>query len=74
MSEVVMTLNVDYGTRRVVMPFKVEVPTKWFSDSIEQTVWCSQHFKSETYHYYSHERAWYFLREKDAAFFALRWA
>lgn len=70
-----MTLNVDYGLKSVEMPYKVDVPdVKWFSDSLEQTYWCQKHFKPETYHYYSYEKAWYFQREKDAAFFALRWS
>lgn len=71
-----MALNVDYGLKRVVMPFKVDAPYVDFdySYNLEQTVWCSQHFKKETYHYFRADQAWYFVREKDAAFFALRWS
>ena len=69
-----MTLKVDYGLKSVEYPFKVAAPSEWFTGSaIEITIWCKERFKPETFYYYNSERAWYFVREKDAAFFALKW-
>jgi hypothetical protein len=68
-----MTLKIDYGTYTVLLQHKVPLDgdyTEWYN----REKWCQQHFKKETYYYYSHESAWYFKRERDAVFFSLRWA
>jgi len=67
-----MTLIVDYGTYTVKLPFKVPLDgsyTEWYA----REKWCEQHFKKETYRYYTHENAWYFKHERDATFFSMRW-
>ena len=66
-----MTLQVDFGNRRVEYPY--HVGCDW-PQVAEQQKWCSDTFKTGDWWYYNHLGAFYFRREKDEMLFRLRWA
>jgi hypothetical protein len=63
------TLQVDYGTRREVYAYCVIIDRShwWNADC-----WCREKFKPDYMHRY--DGNFWFKKEKDAVFFALRWA
>ena len=62
-----MTLIVDYGTKRVKMPYKVAQGNQW----LEADHWCTRTFK-----FSEHLRAngyFYFKKQKHLMLFLLTW-
>jgi hypothetical protein len=65
-----MTLYVDYGNERIEYPYTAGID---WPIRKEQWAWCQETFKSGEWHYYNHEGAFYFKKEKDLMLFKLRW-
>ena len=69
------SLIVDYGIKRVVMPFKVSLDMKTNKDINEMEDWCTTMFKPYTWR--TNRNFWpgyiYFENEHDLLIFRLRW-
>ena len=59
---------VDYGTKRVKMPYKIAQPANW----LEADHWCARTFKFGEYH--RADGYFYFAKEKHLMWFILRWS
>ena len=62
-----MTLIVDYGIKRVKMPYKIVQGNQW----LEADRWCTKTFK-----FGEHQRAdgyFYFKKQKHLMLFLLKW-
>jgi len=62
-----MTLNVDYGVKRVALGYKVDQGSNW----LEKDRWCIKNFKLGEYHRCN--RYFYFEKEKHLMWFLLKW-
>lgn len=71
----VRSLVVDYGPKRVIMPYRFSLENYYDSDIDEIHKWCSSTFKPDTYF---QSGGWpgymYFLRARDLTLFTLRWS
>jgi len=67
-----LTLNVDFGRRRVKLTHSTPAAMRLTRELWDQGQWCSETFKSETCVY--HDDRWYFKRERDLTMFLLRWS
>jgi hypothetical protein len=67
-----MTLHVDYGGKQIDYPHLVEFGCVNNSNEVHE--WCKLNFKPLSYYYSYDYGGWYFVKEKDAMFFSLRWA
>ena len=69
------SLIVDYGVKRVVMPYKFSLDMKNNKDINEMEDWCTAMFKPYTWR--TNRGTWpghiYFVNEKDLFIFRLRW-
>ena len=61
-------LHVDYGNKRVDYPHLIVCKS-----SNEMLEWCRNNFKPQSYYFSYDYRGCYFVREKDATLFALKW-
>lgn len=65
------TFYVDFGTTRIEYRYYVMLKTR---DNIaEQREWCSNNFKVDSWWCRYQIAEFAFVRERDAAWFALRW-
>lgn len=62
-----MTLIVDYGTKRVKMPYKVAQGNQW----LEADRWCTKTFKFGENH--RADGYFYFKKQKHLMLFLLKW-
>jgi len=69
------SLIVDYGNKRVVMPYKFSLDMKNNKDIDEMEKWCTTMFKTDTWR--TNRGTWpghiYFVSEHDLLIFRLRW-
>lgn len=67
-------LIVDYGTTRVIMPFKVSLATYYLKDINLMGEWCQANLAADTWKISAMFPGWiYFVHEQDTTLFRLRW-
>ncbi len=70
----ISSLIVDYGLKRVIMPYRVSLENYYDAQINEMHAWCYKTCKPDTYY---QAGGWpgymYFVRDKDATLFRLRW-